>query len=578
VPDVQDLRSNTNMRATFLAGGPEIARGEARDVRTIDLAPTIAFLLGIPEPQHAQGVVRRDVLRQGDRYTPVSIVGLNDFHGQLEPTTATFDGLARPVGGAGQLATLFDEEARALPKPTLLLAAGDNVGASPPISALLEDTPTIDVENAWGLDATSFGNHEFDYGLPRILKHEARADFPFLSANIVEEETGREPPWIKPSTVFRVNGVRVGVIGATTKETPELVAAGNTAGLAFLDESERIRRESENLRRQGVDVQVVVIHEGATVGANPLANTPGSPWDGRIRGIVEGLRGTTIDLVIAGHTHRIANTVIGGIPVVEGVNAGGSYTVAQLLVRNGDVAWTGAATRVAKNQGVASRPDVQAIVDKANADTAPLRNEVIGTQSVDLLRDPTRLSESNMGNLVADAMRLKYPGVEAAVTNSGGLRADIPRTPPSAGEQPGEITWGEVFAVLPFGNRTVIETLTGEQLKAALTNGVSPVCDPNIATGRFPQVSGLKVTFHCSGTTGVVDEILKGTTPVGPADTVRIVTNDFMFTGGDGYTAFQGGTDVGQPGDALLDVTIDYIKANSPVSAAVEGRVVRQQP
>ena len=115
--------------------------------------------------------------------------------------------------------------------------------------------------------------------------------------------------------------------------------------------------------------------------------------------------------------------MIGGIPVVEGVNAGGSYTVAQLLVKDGDVAWTGAATRIAKNQGVASRPDVQAIVDKANADTAPLRNEVIGTQSVDLLRDPTRLKESNMGNLVADAMRAKYAEAEAAITNSGGLRA-----------------------------------------------------------------------------------------------------------------------------------------------------------
>ena len=170
---------------------------------------------------------------------------------------------------------MFDEEAKALPKPSLLLAAGDNVGASPPISALLEDMPTIDVENAWGLDATSFGNHEFDYGVARILKHEARANFPFLSANIVDASTNKEPAWIKPSYVFKVNGVRVGVIGATTKETPELVAAGNTAGLLFLDEAERIKRESDNLRRQGVDVQVVVIHEGASVGANPIGNTAG---------------------------------------------------------------------------------------------------------------------------------------------------------------------------------------------------------------------------------------------------------------------------------------------------------------
>ena len=275
VPDVQDRRSNTNMRATFLAGGGGIDRGVARNVRSIDLAPTAAFLLGIPAPQHSQGVVRRDIVDDGDRYTPLSIVGLNDFHGQLEPTTATIDGRAVDVGGAGQLATLFDEEADALPGRTLLLAAGDNVGATPPISALLDDAPAIDVENAWGLDATSYGNHEFDFGVERILQHIARADFPFLSTNIVEEDTGREPPWMQTSAVFRVNGVRVGVIGSTVRNTPELVRASATEGLEFLDEAERIQRESARLRAQGVSVQVVVIHEGAVSGANALAGSAG---------------------------------------------------------------------------------------------------------------------------------------------------------------------------------------------------------------------------------------------------------------------------------------------------------------
>jgi 2',3'-cyclic-nucleotide 2'-phosphodiesterase (5'-nucleotidase family) len=186
-----------------------------------------------------------------------------------------------------------------------------------------------------------------------------------------------------------------------------------------------------------------------------------------------------------------------------------------------------------------------------------------------------------MGNLVADAMRDRYPGVEAALTNSGGLRADILRTPPSASESAGEITWGEVFAVLPFGNRTVIETLTGAQLDEALLNGLSPVCDPAIHSGRYPQVSGLRVEFHCEGATPVIDGVWKTPegvggpeTPVGPTDTVRVVTNDFMFTGGDGYTALTAGTDVLQPGDALLDLVVDYIAAHSPVAPEVEGRIV----
>ena len=457
VPDVQDLKSNTNMRATFLAGGKAIRRGVADDVRSIDLAPTAAFLLDVPEPQHSQGVVRRDLLKKGKRYKALSIVGLNDFHGQLDPSTTPMDGLNVSAGGAAQLATMFGEEDSSLPGRTLLLAAGDNVGASPPNSALLDDRPAIDVENAWGLDATSFGNHEFDFGIERILAHQERADFPFLSANIVEEATGREPDWMKTSAVFRVKGIRVGVIGATVRTTPELVRADATEGLVFLDEAKRIRRESAKLRKRGVKVQLVVIHEGAVLGANAIDGRPAEEWQGPIIPIVEALQKTTIDLVIAGHTHRPANTVVGHIPVVEGFNAGASYSVAQLMVKGSDVVWAGTATRIAKNLGVAARADVQAIVDAANAETAVLRNQVIGTQAIDILRDPDRLSESAMGNLVADAMRAKYPGVQAALTNSGGLRADLLASPPSAGEAPGEVTWGEVFAVLPFGNRTVIE-------------------------------------------------------------------------------------------------------------------------
>jgi 2',3'-cyclic-nucleotide 2'-phosphodiesterase (5'-nucleotidase family)/predicted AlkP superfamily phosphohydrolase/phosphomutase len=584
VPDLQEGRSNTNMRATFLAGGKRIDRGVVRRVRSVDLAPTAAFLLGVPVPQNSQGTVRRGILDDGDDLRAVNIVGLNDFHGQLDPAATTIDtNTAVPVGGAAQLATMFDEEAAALPGQSLLLAAGDNVGASPPSSALLQDLPAIDVENAWGLDATSFGNHEFDFGIERILLHQERADFPFLATNVVEEATGREPEWMKTSEVFRVNGVRVGVIGSVVRNTPELVKPENTAGLEFLDEADRIRRESAKLRARGVRVQVVVIHEGATAGANAVDGRAPVPWEGPIIGIVDKLQDTTVDLVVAGHTHRAANTMVGRIPVVEGFNAGISYSVAQLMVEDGDVRWTAAATRLAKNLGVARRPDVQAIVDKANADTAPLRNVVIGSQTADIRRDnPARLKESALGNLVTDAMRAKYAGqgVQAAITNSGGLRADLVFNLSEGGEQPGQITWGEAFAVLPFGNSTVIETLTYEQLVAALANGYRPPCgDASGGTGRTPQFSGLWVEFHCNGTVPVIDNVWLAETgprpttpPLGAGDTIRIVTNDFMFGGGDGYTALSGGTDVLQTGDLLLDVLIEHIESNSPVAPPAIGR------
>lgn len=581
VPDLQNLSANINMRAAFIAGGKWIGKGEFPGLRTVDLAPTAAFLLGIPEPQHAQGRVLLEILQNRQRYKPISIIGLTDFHGQLDSTTMSKDGLNIPVGGAAKLATWFDEEAAALPGPALLLASGDNVGASPPNSGLLQDMPAIDVLNAWKLDATAYGNHEFDYGVDRLLLHQARANFPFLAVNIIETATGVKPDWVQDVKVFNINGVPVGVIGAALEETPELVSAGATAGLTFLPAVERIKLASKELTRRGVRVQVVVIHEGSATGQNAVASTPAVPWEGPIVEIANGLQGTPVDVILAGHTHRVSNMMVGDILVAEGYNAGASYSVVQMIVGGSDVVWAGAATRVPKTIGVASRPDVQAIVDEANAETAVLRNQVIGTQVADILRAPSRLFESAMGNLISDAMLEKYPGIDAALTNSGGLRADLVCSPPSAGEDVCEITWGEMFAVLPFGNRTVIATYTGDQLTAAFMNGFLPFCNSAISTGRFPQVAGLKVEFHCNGTNPVVDGIWKtpdgigGThIPVGPADTVRLVTNDFMFGGGDGYTMLGAGSNVLFPGDGLLEISVDFVTAHSPVNPQVEGRII----
>jgi 5'-nucleotidase, C-terminal domain/Galactose oxidase, central domain len=212
---------------------------------------------------------------------------------------------------------------------------------------------------------------------------------------------------------------------------------------------------------------------------------------------------------------------------------------------------------------------------------ATLANRIVGTQSVDILRSPDRLHESTMGNFVADAMRSNYPDVDAALLNSGGLRADLVADPPAASEQAGEITWGELLAVLPFGNRTVRITVTGEQLLAALRNGFAPACDPAFAggTGRFPQLSGLRVRFRCEGPTPVVDALLRAgegpgepDTAVGLTDRIRLVTVDYLLAGGDGYAL--AGDDVREPGDTLLTVVMDYAAASSPLAPAVNGRIV----
>jgi 2',3'-cyclic-nucleotide 2'-phosphodiesterase (5'-nucleotidase family) len=186
--------------------------------------------------------------------------------------------------------------------------------------------------------------------------------------------TLQNPDWVQGTHVFDFGNVRVGVIGIELTSTPELVSAGNTAGLTFLDEAETIKAESEKLRQQGIDVQVVLIHQGTTKGQNRVDGNSPIPWEGPIMTIAESIQDTTVDVILAGHTHWISNLMVGHILLAEGLNAGASYSVAQMIVQGQDVEWAGAATRVAKNIGVAQRPDVKAIVDDANAQTAVLRN------------------------------------------------------------------------------------------------------------------------------------------------------------------------------------------------------------
>ena len=223
--------------------------------------------------------MRLDLLG-GDRTHAGAHRGLTDFHGQLEQTSYTIDG--RNVSGWRRRPTGDDVQSggRAILRPVVLVASGDNVGASPANSGLLEDRPAIDVENAWGLHATSYGNHEFDYGVARLLQHQARAHFPFLGANIVDEVTLQNPNWVQGTHVFNYGNSRIGVIGIELKRRP-LVSAGATAGLKFLDEVETIKAESERLRKQGVKIQVVLIHQGTANGLNAVDGNPAVPWEGQ---------------------------------------------------------------------------------------------------------------------------------------------------------------------------------------------------------------------------------------------------------------------------------------------------------
>jgi hypothetical protein len=208
---------------------------------------------------------------------------------------------------------------------------------------------------------------------------------------------------------------------------------------------------------------------------------------------------------------------------------------------------------------------------------------VVGTQAFDVRRDLLRRSESAMGNLVADALLAADPTADVALTNSGGLRQDLLVASTPGGEQPGEITWRELFAVLPFGNVRVAVTVTGAQLAADLDNGVSSVCNPALGTGRFPQVAGLRFVYTCVGLDATLlslERIGAGGVgvPIAPGDLVRVVTNDFMQGGGDGYAGLAGGTNVTSSYEMMLDTVIGHVSASSPIAPIVEGRITQVVP
>ena len=309
------------MRATFLAGGPGIAKGRVDGIRTIDIAPTIAYILGVPEPQQSQGEVRLDVLKGGRSRTLVPLIGLNDFHGQLEPTTTPMDGLNVSVGGAR--AARHDVRrggAPSCPAGALLLAAGDNVGASPANSGLLEDMPAIDVENAWGLDATSYGNHEFDYGVARLQAASGTRRLPVPGRQHRRHgDRWRTRTGWRARDVFQYGGIRIGVIGIGLETTPELVSAGRHRGphvpARGRDDPDGIR-EAAASGRQGAGRADPRGHRRRD--EHDRRRSPACRGKARSSPSPKASRTPRSTSIIAGHTHRVSNLMVGDILVAEG--------------------------------------------------------------------------------------------------------------------------------------------------------------------------------------------------------------------------------------------------------------------
>ena len=614
LPESVNLPDGINMRAAFVAAGPGIRKQDALSgVRAVDLAPTVSFLMGFPGSINARGKILYSLLRSPSLYKEATILSFADFHGQLTPLAQMADTLGPSfgIGGAAYLKPWFDvyrSEARGL---SLTLSAGDAVGATPLISNFFGDKPTVTILNAMGLSADTFGNHNFDRG-SQYLRTEIipLARFPYLAANLVYSN-GNYPLRWKPSQIFNFQwsdrdhprtahsqgnaaqifnfqGFRLGIVGFTLPELPELIFPGNLDPFVVTDPVTAVNAEAAKLRKKGkVDAVIAVGHLGGE-GTDTTAPLPTSP----VMQLAGDLVG--VDAVFGGHTHtEYITSADNGVLVTQTPNAGTRFNRVRLVVdaKARKVIYKTADYHKPWNIGVTPAPAIQELIEDLNAELASTFSTVIGSSTVQVPRSDTcgrsdgRLCESLLGNVSADALRFTY-GTDFAITNSGGLRAGLTcPSPDVAGDfcpafapPPYPITRGQVLAVLPFGNVAFTVSIDGAELKTFLENGVSTMPSAN---GRFPQVSGLCFTYDIFKPSGsrvvsAVRQAENGACTGAPIDltaasTYTITENDFLATGGDGYPNVY---DRGTTQDVMDQVLADFIESEGAIAPSRQGRIV----
>jgi len=493
----------------------------------------------------------------------VQLLAFNDFHGNLEPPSGTVrlpDGTV-PAGGGAWLAAHI-ARLRAEEPDTLVVAAGDLIGASPLASALSHDEPSIALMDAIGLDVSSVGNHEFDEGADELLRLQrggCRADdpgckapgfpgarFTYLAANVFD----RSGKTLFPATLVRkVGGATIGFVGVVLRETPSVVTHSGVAGLTFGDEADAVNAAVPKLRQAGADAIVVLIHQGG-------AQTPGSPpgecrgFTGPLVDIAQRFRG--VDVIVSGHLHQAyVCQDLGGALTTSAGSYGRFLTRIELdLDPEQHRVLSRKATQVAVTHDLAPDARAKAIVTRAVTDAAPLAGRRVGRLAVSLSRSPNDAGESTLGNAVADAhlAASRKNGAAVAFTNPGGLRADLPA---------GDVTYAQAFAAQPFGNTLVTFSLTGAQLASALEQqwlGSRP---------RILQPSS-NVAYAWSAAAPAGSKVVPGSLKVdgrllAPDAPVRVTVNSFLADGGDGFKVFGEGTDrVGGPPD--LEALVEYLR------------------
>ncbi|MCE9667841.1 5'-nucleotidase C-terminal domain-containing protein [Myxococcus stipitatus] len=501
----------------------------------------------------------------------LTLVGINDFHGQVEPHRTRFlDGKVLEQGGAATLSAYLRVLRADNPDGVVVLDGGDLFQGTL-ASNLTEGAVVVDVYNHLGFAAAAIGNHEFDYGPvgPSPVASDSSADplgalkarvrqarFPFLSANLKDAVTGRTPEWLgnDGTHLLTVKGVRVGVLGLTTESTPSVTNPANVSSLRFAPLASSALEAARSLRERGAEVVVAVAHAGGKCAdlTNPRDTSSCERGDAEIIDMLEKLPPGTLDAVVAGHTHQVMGHFIAGVPVIETTGQARSLGVVELFVdpvrRRVDPALTRIQAAIplcghveaaswscdghkvgvreqgtlvpAEFMGKPLFPDeaVHDLLAPTLAKVAQAQGRASGVSCAGpLARGYTE--EGALGNVIADALR-EAAGADVAIMNPGGIRADLPAGP---------LSFGHVYQALPFDNTVAVLTLSGDELRRLLELA------HGWERGMVFAVSGLELTLaRCPGPTRLRAVTLTGGIPLEPTRRYRVALPDFLARGGDG--------------------------------------------
>ncbi len=557
-------------------------------------------------------------------YITIKIIAFNDLHGHLEPPQLTIAApgpgnttIAVPAGGAAYMAGAIKSLRQANPNHAVI-SAGDMIGASPLISALFLDEPTIDAVNAFGIDFNAVGNHEFDKGTDELQRmqhggceqHTQRkpcaldgtfkgANFGFLAANTFR----KDGTTLFPATGIKSFGdaahqVKVGFIGLTLKNTPHIVTPSGVAGLTFRDEAATANALIPKLKAQGADAIVVIIHQGGTTSGNYNDQTC-PDLSGDIVPILDKLD-PAVDIVVSGHTHHSYicdygrknparpflltsagqyGTLITDINLTIDARTHKlvSRSASNVIVQGeGFVNSAGATVRLSDAYPhFAKDAAVDAIVTRYADAAAPLAQRVVGRLTASLSRMPVASGESALGNLIADAQlaatrSAAHGHAQLALMNPGGIRADL--NVPAGG---GEVNYSQIFRTQPFGNNLVVKSLSGAQLRALLEqqfrSGANTPRQPRVL---FPS-QGFSYAYDLAkpANARIVNMRLHGV-PIKDDARYRVTMNSYLAAGGDNFSLFRQGREI-SGGDLDVDALEDYLRTHSPVTPPDLNRITR---